>query len=145
MSQEAIWLIICGACFIGEIFTVSFLLFVPGVAAFLSFLLALFNISITVQIITFVVLTVLMLLFVRPLINKLMKSKDFATNSNALIGKTGTVIKDINKDITAGQVKVAGEVWSAITEDNCIIAKDSLVTIQGINGVKLLVKKLEEE
>lgn len=145
MSHEAIWLIICGACFIGEIFTVSFLLFVPGIAAFIAFILALFNFNMTVQIITFVVLTVLMLIFVRPLISKLIKTKDFVTNSNVLIGKTGTVIKDINKDISVGQVKVAGEVWSAITEDNCVIQKDTLVTIQGINGVKLLVKKLEEE
>lgn len=145
MSHEAIWLILCGLCFIGEIFTVSFLLFVPGIAAFVAFILALFNLSMTVQIIVFVILTVLMLIFVRPLISKLIKTKDFATNSNALIGKTGTVIKEINKDITAGQVKISGEVWSAITQDNCIIPENALVKIEGINGVKLLVKKLEEE
>jgi len=145
MSHEAIWLILCGLCFVGEIFTVSFLLFVPGIAAFVAFILALFNLSMTVQIIVFVILTVLMLIFVRPLISKLIKTKDFATNSNALIGKTGNVLKEINKDIDAGQVKISGEVWSAITQENYIIPKDTLVKIEGINGVKLLVKKLEEE
>ena len=133
MSHEAIWLILCGLCFVGEIFTVSFLLFVPGIAAFVAFILALFNLSMTVQIIVFVILTVLMLIFVRPLISKLIKTKDFATNSNALIGKTGNVLKEINKDIDAGQVKISGEVWSAITQENYIIPKDTLV------------KKLEEE
>ena len=73
MSHEAIWLILCGLCFIGEIVTVSFLLFVPGIAAFIAFILALFNLSMTVQIIVFVILTVLMLIFIRPLVNKLIK------------------------------------------------------------------------
>jgi len=145
MSQEAIWLIICGVCFVGEIFTVSFLLFLPGLAALVAFILALFNFSMTVQIIVFVILTILMLIFVRPLVSKFFKTKNFVTNSNALIGKVGTVIKDINKDLNPGQVKVSGEIWSAITQDNCIISKDSLVKIEGINGVKLLVKKVEEE
>ena len=145
MSHEAIWLILCGLCFIGEIVTVSFLLFVPGIAAFIAFILALFNLSMTVQIIVFVILTVLMLIFIRPLVNKLIKTKDFSTNSNALIGKTGTVIKEIDRDVNVGQVKIAGEVWSAITQDNCVIPKDSLVKIEGINGVKLLVKRFEEE
>jgi membrane protein implicated in regulation of membrane protease activity len=145
MSQEAIWLVICGLCFIGEISTVSFLLFLPGLAAFIAFILALFNFSLTTQIIVFVIVTTLSVIFIRPLMKRMFKTKDFVTNSNTLIGKTGTVIKEIDKDIKPGQVKVAGEIWSAITEENICIPKDSLVTIQGINGVKLLVKKLEEE
>lgn len=145
MSLEAIWLIVCGICFIGEISTVSFLLLLPGLAAFIAFILALFNVSLTVQIITFIVSTILMIIFVRPLIKRLFKTKDFCTNSNALIGKIGTVIKDIHKDITPGQVKVAGEIWTAITQDNCDIPKDSLVKIEGVTGVKLLVKVYKEE
>lgn len=145
MSNEAIWLILCGVCFISEIFTVSFLLFLPGIAAFISFLLALFNFSTTVQIISFIITTSLMIIFIRPLIKKLFKSNDTCTNSNALIGKTAVVIKEINKDITPGQVKVAGEIWTAITESNSPIPKDSLVKVEGIDGVKLLVSKIEEE
>lgn len=145
ISNEAIWLVVCGICFIAEIFTVSFLLFLPGIAAFISFLLALFNFSTTVQIVSFVVTTSLMIIFIRPLIKKVFKSNDTSTNSNALIGKTAVVIKEINQDITPGQVKVAGEIWSAITESNAPISKGSLVKVVGIDGVKLLVSKVEEE
>lgn len=145
MSNEAIWLIVCGVCFISEIFTVSFFLFLPGIAAFISFLLALFNFNTTVQIVSFVITTSLMIIFIRPLIKKLFKSNDTITNSNALIGKTALVIKEINQDITPGQVKVAGEIWTAITENTLPIPKDSLVKVEGIDGVKLLVSKIEEE
>ena len=145
MSHEAIWLIICGLCFVGEIFTVSFMLFLPGVAALVAFILALFNANMTVQILSFVIITTLLLIFVRPFVSKFFKTKDYASNSNALIGKVGTVIKDINKDIAPGQIKVAGEVWSAITEENAVITKDTLVKIEGVNGVKLLVKTYKEE
>ena len=145
MSNEAIWLIISGICFVAEIFTVSFLLFLPGIAAFISFLLALFNFSTTVQIISFAVTTTLMIIFIRPFIKKIFKSNDTSTNSNALIGKTAVVIKDINSDLVPGQVKVSGEIWTAITESNIVIPKDSLVKVNGIDGVKLLVSKIEEE
>lgn len=145
MSYEAIWLILSGICFIAEIFTVSFLLFLPGLAAFISFLLALFNASLTVQIISFVITTILFVVFVRPLICKLFKDNTILTNSESLVGKVGTTLKNINKDIEPGLVKVAGEIWTAITEEEKIIEKDELVVVLGINGVKLLVKKYKEE
>lgn len=145
MSPEAIWAIVCGFCFVAEIFTVSFLLFIPGLAALICFLLALFNLNTTIQIIVFVVLTTIMLIFVRPLMKKMFKNPDAATNSDALIGKIGVAIKDIDKDIMPGQVKVAGEVWSAITQDNEKIAANTAIQVVGISGVKLLVKRYEEE
>ena len=145
MSHEAIWLIICGICFVGEIFTVSFMLFLPGIAALVSFVLALFNASMTVQVLTFGIITTLLRIFVRPFVSRFFKTKDYASNSSALVGKVGTVLKDIDKDIAPGQIKVAGEVWSAITEENSVIQKDTLVKIEGINGVKLLVKTYKED
>ncbi|MBR5228070.1 MAG: NfeD family protein [Clostridia bacterium] len=145
MSYEVIWIILCGFCLIAEIFTVSFLLFFPGIAAFIAFLLALFNCSLTVQIIAFIACTILMIIFIRPLVCKVFKSKDVATNSNALIGKTGVVLKEINKDLSPGQVKITGEIWSAISSEGKVILKDSLVTVVGISGVKLLVEEKNEE
>ena len=50
-------------------------------------------------------------------------------------------IEGVNK---VGQVKVAGEVWSAICEGDTLIAKDSKITVLAISGVKLVVKEISE-
>ena len=144
MSMTTVWLMLCGLCLIIEIFTVSFLMFFPGVGAFFAFIFALLGANVTIQSIVFVVSSALMILFLRPLVTKLFKTKDIAMNSNALIGKSGVVLKDIKGDEKVGQVKVQGEVWSAICEDGTSIDKDSRITVLAISGVKLIVKEISE-
>ena len=144
MSLTTMWLILCGLCLIIEIFTVSFLMFFPGVGAFLAFIASLVGANTTVQCIIFVVSSALMIIFVRPLVTKLFKTKDTAMNSNALIGKRGIVLKEIKGDEKIGQVKVKGEIWSAICEEDVTIAKDSKITVLAISGVKLIVKEISE-
>ena len=144
MSLTTMWLILCGLCLIIEIFTVSFLMFFPGVGAFLAFIASLVGANTTVQCIIFVVSSALMIIFVRPLVTKLFKTKDTAMNSNALIGKRGIVLKEIKGDEKIGQVKVKGEIWSAICEEDVTISKDSKITVLAISGVKLIVKEISE-
>ena len=144
LPMWAIWLIASGIFFLGEIFTISFLLFWPGVGAFLAFLTSLIvPENLLVQIIVFVVSTVLMIIFTKPLINKLFKNKDNTSmNNSAVLGKKGIVIKKIDKDNPVGQVKVNGELWSAIKsdKDKAINVVESVI-IEKIDGVKLLVRK----
>ena len=128
----------------GEIFTISFLLFWPGVGAFLAFLTSLIvPENLLVQIVVFVVSTILMIIFTKPLINKLFKNKDNTSmNNSAVLGKKGIVIKKMDKDNPVGQVKVNGELWSAIKsdKDKAINVGESVI-IEKIDGVKLLVRK----
>lgn len=142
MTFTAMWLIICGLCLIFEIFTVGFLLFFPGVGAFLAFITALLGANITIQIIVFALSTTLMILFIRPLVAKFFKTKDVQMNSNALIGKSGIVLKDIVGEDTVGQVKVQGEIWSAICDKDVEIKKDTKITVKAISGVKLIVEEV---
>ena len=118
LPMWAIWLIASGIFFLGEIFTISFLLFWPGVGAFLAFLTSLIvPENLLVQIVVFVASTILMIIFTKPLINKLFKNKDNTSmNNSAVLGKKGIVIKKMDKDNPVGQVKVNGELWSAINQ-----------------------------
>lgn len=139
MSYTTLWLIVCGSCLIAEVFTVGFLLFFPGVGAFIAFIAALLGAEFSVQVIIFVVSTILLILFVRPLVTKLFKVKEpVAMNSESLIGKKGVVLKNIEGD-KKGQIKVAGEIWSATCENGITIEKDSNVIVKEIKGVKLFV------
>lgn len=139
-----IWLILCGIFLIIEIFTTSFLMFWPGIGAFFAFLTSLITDSQVIQIAVFTISSILMIIFMKPLIKKVFKDNDStAMNSNSLIGKTGIVVKEINTLKGKGQVKVNGELWSAFTEDeNVIINEGEKVTVESISGVRLKVKSL---
>ena len=81
LPMWVLWLIASGVFFLGEIFTVSFLLFWPGVGAFLAFLTSLIlPENLVAQVLVFVVSTVLMIVFTKPLVKKLFKSKLFPYN-----------------------------------------------------------------
>ena len=138
----AIWLILCGVFLIIEIYTVSFLMFWPGIGAFLAFITNILGFSFPIQLGVFVISTALMLIFMKPLVTKLFKTKDVPMNNNAIIGKQATVIKEIDNLNLKGQVKVNGELWSAISDDDGIIKENETVEVLAIDGVKLKVKKV---
>lgn len=144
MSPTAIWLLLCALCLVAEIFTITFLLFFPGIGAFLAFLTSLVTDSMIAQVAVFVISSSLMIIFIRPLITKFFKTKNTATNSNSLIGKSGIVLKDIVGTDKIGQVKVAGEVWSAVCDEKVSFKKDSKIVVEAIEGVKLVVKEYTE-
>lgn len=144
MSPTAIWLLLCAFCLVIEILTVGFLLFFPGVGAFLAFLTSLICDIIAVQIGVFIVSSTLMIIFLRPIFAKLFKTKDLPTNSDSLIGKNGIVLKDIVGPDSMGQIKIQGEVWSAICKDKITFKVDDTVTVDSIDGVKLVVKEYTE-
>lgn len=139
-----IWLIISGVFLIGEIFTVSFLLFWVGIGAFLALLTSLITDSILIQILVFTISTILMIIFMKPLVKKFFKeNNEIKSNTESLIGKNGIVIKEINNIESRGQIKVNGELWSAFSEDSTeVIEVGSTVCIEDIKGVKLKVKKI---
>lgn len=142
LHSWVIWLILCGAFLIAEIFTVSFLMFWPGIGAFFAFIASILGFSVPIQIGVFAISTILMLVFMKPLVKKLFKTKHVPMNNNAMIGKQAIVIKEIDNINSKGQVKVNGELWSAISDNNQLIEADSIVEVISIDGVKLRVKKI---
>lgn len=136
------WLILCGLFFLIEIFTITFLMFWPGVAAFVAFILATLNVSTQIQITVFAILSIILILLTKPLTAKLFKTSETPTNARSIIGKRGVVLKTIDNLNCKGQVKVAGEIWSAISSTDEIIPVDTNVEIESIDGVKIKVKKI---
>jgi len=62
------------------------------------------------------------------------------TNIDAIIGRTGIVQKDIGRN-SDGLVKVGTEQWRGRAEEN--IKEGEEITVTGISGVTLTVKKTE--
>ena len=141
----AIWLILCGAFLLIEIFNISFLLIWPGIGSFFAFIASVLGAPIEIQLAVFAISTTIMIIFMKPLTPKLFKNKDSTKmNNDAMIGKKGVVIKEINSTEDVGQVKVAGELWSAITLNDEKIKINEIVEVTKVDGVKLIVTKINE-
>lgn len=55
-------------------------------------------------------------------------------------GRTGLVLKPIEGSLKPGSVKIGGEVWSAICEDETRISKGTKVEVLEVVGNKVSVK-----
>jgi membrane protein implicated in regulation of membrane protease activity len=90
------------------------------------------------QLLVFAFITLLFIVFTRPLVMKLIKANDKASNVKALIGQHGVVMTEVNP-LQFGQVKVNGEIWTAKADEN--IDAGVRIEVKGIDGVKLVVEK----
>ena len=136
------WLIASGAFFIGEILTVGFLLFWFGIACLLAMVVSFFTSNIIIQMVVFLVSSVILILSTKPFVKKFINKKTILTNANSLIGKKAIVIKEINNLQGTGQIKIGGEIWSAQNESDTTISENQEVEIIKIEGVKLIVKQI---
>ena len=113
--------------------------------ALVGLICALLGANIYIQITLFVISSAILLLFTKKLVQKLKNGKNEKTNVDALIGQTAVVTEDISNINSAGAAKVGAMVWSARSENGEEISEGSLVTIERIDGVKLIVSNKEEE
>ena len=67
--------------------------------------------------------------------------KSLVVNADGVVGKVAKVIEDIDNLAPSGTVQIDGKEWTARSKDGSVIKKDSLVTIDKIEGVKLIVKE----
>ncbi len=111
-------------------------------SALLSLFVSLITDNLFIQFGIFSIVGVLLLIFTKPTLTRLLKTKQEKTNLDRIIGMKGIVIKDITP-ITNGEVKVDGKVWTATSSDN--LKEGDIVEVLEINSVKLKVKKGDDK
>lgn len=94
-----------------------------------------------VQAFVFIVVTTLVIIFIRPFAIKYINGKAEKTNVESMAGKTGKVITEIDNINATGLITVDGIEWTARSSDGEVIPKDALVTVVAVEGVKAIVKK----
>ena len=140
-QMEIIWLALTAVLLIIEIVTLGLTTIWFAAGALFAFFAALLGMNQGIQIGVFVVVSVVLLFFTRPLAVKYLNTKTIKTNTEALVGKTARVIVDINNLKSQGQVVINGLDWTARSSDDTVVFKiGDAVTIVGIEGVKLIVE-----
>ena len=98
-----------------------------------------------VQIGVFVIVSILLLILTRPIAVKFFNQERQKTNAESLIGQHALVTEDIDTIKAKGQVEICGQIWSAKTDEpDGKIPKNTVVVVNGIQGVKLIVHAREE-
>ncbi|MBQ2904327.1 MAG: NfeD family protein [Clostridia bacterium] len=92
------------------------------------------------QWIIFVAVSAITLIATRPLVKKLTRTKVQPTNADRCIGQTAVVVEDIDNVDGKGLVQVGGITWTARSSDGTVFRKNEQVTVEKIDGVKLIVK-----
>lgn len=98
------------------------------------------------QILLFLIISSVLLIFTRPIAVKKLKVGREKTNTDSLIGEKALVIKKIT-EFEKGLVKIRGIEWSAQSIDGKSIAKDETCIVERIEGVTVVVGRgvLEED
>lgn len=139
-----IWLIIAGVCLVAEIMTVGFLIFWFAIGAFFAMIVSLFTNNLIIQTSVFVISSAIMIFATKPFVKKFVNNNNsIKTNVNSIIGKIGIVTQDINSINSTGQIKVGGEIWSALGKNDINIEKGTEVEILEVKGVKVIVTPIK--
>lgn len=142
IAAEWIWLALFVLFVIVELASPALLTIWFAPASLGSALLSYLGFSLTVQVVFFFVSSILLLIFTRPLLKKYYKRHEDAakTNVDSLLGKKALVTKEISEH-EFGQVKLDGQLWSAISENREVIYPiGAEVYVVSVSGVKVVVK-----
>lgn len=139
-----VWLAILIILVVIEIFTLGLTTIWFAGGALLAIVVAALGGPVWLQIMIAAIVSGVLLFFTRPIAMKYFNRDRERTNAESLVGRQAIVISEINNLQGIGQVTINGMEWTARSiVDGQTIEAGEIVIIRGINGVKLLVERLE--
>lgn len=137
-----IWLGIIALFVVVEACTMELVSFWCIIGAIVALILAIVNVPVWVQWIVFGVVSVVLLLCLRRIVQKFLSKGETHTNADAEFGKTAVLLTPIKRN-EYGTIKIKGIIWSATTADKSEIAEGATVELISIEGNKYIVKQIE--
>lgn len=145
ISLIVVWLVIFVVSVIIEACTTELVSIWFSAGSIIALILsAIPNVPFYIPIIVFIVISLTLLLCLRPIIKKMLNKNTLNSNIDEIIGKKGIVESEIN-DVNLGTVKIHGVLWNALSLDKVPISKGSHVIVKNVNGNKLIVKEIKKE
>lgn len=141
MTNSIYWLLILAILIFIEIITLGLTTIWFAAGALVAFIISLFFDNLILEVILFLIISLALLYFTRPLVLRHIHPKHAKINYEGVIGKDAMVLITIDNMSQTGKVNVEGQEWSARSFEGSIIEKGAAVKIQGITGAKLVVSK----
>ena len=113
--------------------------------AVFAFFAAVLGFSRQTQLVVFLIVSFILLLFTRPLAMRFVNRETVKTNVDGLIGRRAKVITKIDNNEPSGATVVDGQEWTARSMDDAVtIPVGTHVVIKEVRGVKLIVEMIPE-
>lgn len=147
MEKEVlIWLGLLVVFLVVEALTVGLTSIWLAGGALAGLLAALIGLDLIWQIGAFFTVSFVLLYFTRPFAIKYINSHHEKTNYEGLIGKVVRITETVDNRREQGTAVVNGLEWTTWTQnDGEVLHQGDLAEVLEISGVKLIVKKYEEE
>jgi len=139
-----IWVALTILLTIIEAFTLGLTTIWFAIAALVMVFLSFLPIQLVFQIMIFLAISAVLLIFTRPVAIKKLKIGRVKTNVDNLIGKHALVIRQIS-EFEKGEVKLNGQLWSARSENDAVIAEGTKCEVVRIEGVQAVVRIVNEQ
>lgn len=136
-----LWLIAIIAFGVLESVTAQFISIWFAGGAFVALIAHLLGASQAVQWTVFAIASLVLLILTRPMVKRLTKADVSVTGTDMLIGKSAVMTKSTDSRGESGEAKVDGKIWTVNSVDGEPIEEGTVVTIEKIEGVKLIVRK----
>ncbi len=144
ITPALIWIILAVIFATIELATVGILTIWFAIGAVAAAIGSMFGLNIFIQFVIFLVVSIGLLYFTRPIAEKYLKVGKQKTNMDSIVGEKAVIIAT-EAPCKTGQAKIRGQVWSfegSNSSDQFEIGEE--VIVKKIEGVRLLVKKAEE-
>ncbi len=145
MMLAIYWLVAAAVFIVIEILTMGMTSIWFAGGSLVAAAMARFSLPLWSQMVAFIVVSIVILIPVRPLAQKYLNNKTVKTNVDSLIGQIGLVTEEIDNLRAKGQVKVRGQVWTARSvSDDWILFEGEKVKVREISGVKVIVEPVDD-
>jgi len=138
-----VWFVVAVVLGVIELLGTTFILLWIAVAAAVTGVISLFARSFGMELVIFVVLSILLLIVTRPLVRRWRggSPSTYQSNVEQLVGEQGIVVQRVATE-KSGVVRVGSQTWSAITESpDGPIERDELIVVEEARSSILLVRR----
>ncbi len=141
-SPAIIWLLVAVALAIIELSTLGLVTIWFAIGAIVAMICALLGAGVMVQLIAFVVVSVVILVAVRPLAEKYVNRNVKKTNIDAIVGRKLIAKTGIDNKKGGGKVDMDGTTWIAQSSiDEVTIGEGEEVRVVKVVGARLIVER----
>ncbi len=141
-EMMVVWLVVLVLSIVIEIISLGLTSIWFAGGAIVALVMAALSLPFWLQVLVFLLVSVVLMVFTRPIAVKYFNKDRVRTNVESLIGRQAIVISEISNRQGIGQVTVGGQEWTARTEDEEIdLPVGAVVEIIAVDGVKLIVRE----
>lgn len=139
LGMGVFWLLVLAVMIVFELFSLGLTTIWFGGGALCAAVASILGANVIVQIIIFAVVSILLMVLMRPFALKFINNNRTKTNIESVVGEEVKVTKKIDNFNEEGEVFLNGLDWMARSDSDQIIEAGEKVIVKEVSGVKLIV------